>query len=302
MESIHFDYLETGCNVITTNSFVAVPQRMVECGLASDEASSNFRAATLIRASVDRARLAIAKYNETKERSEGLNQKNPLIAGCVPPLTECYFPEKVSTSLDSLAAGYKIILSTLLDCEIDIILAETLSTKREALAILLALSLLKKARPIWISFTIKDDDYTKLRSDELLESTCRSIMKEAASLSLPLKALGVNCSTPSSISNAIPILKQVLDKTNTEIVAYGNCFQKTTAEWLESTKDNNKFPESKTSINFCIDDYDDEGYMLPSAYARYTKEWVDAGATIIGGCCGSRPKHMKAVAKILKQR
>mmetsp|Transcript_30348 Transcript_30348/g.54978 ORF Transcript_30348/g.54978 Transcript_30348/m.54978 type:complete len:126 (+) Transcript_30348:40-417(+) len=77
VESIHMDYLAAGCDVITTNSFVAVPQRMIECGLVTNEANSNSRASELIRASVDRARAAIIKY----EKEVGKNKKKKLIAG-----------------------------------------------------------------------------------------------------------------------------------------------------------------------------------------------------------------------------
>ena len=49
------------------------------------------------------------------------------------------------------------------------------------------------------------------------------------------------------------------------------------------------------------EDYDEEGYLLPDAYAKFAREWVGSGATTIGGCCGSRPQHMKKVASLLKQ-
>ena len=64
VESIHMDYL-AHCDVITTNSFVAVPQRMIESGLSRSESYPypQMRTAQLIIAAVCRAKTAITKHN-----------------------------------------------------------------------------------------------------------------------------------------------------------------------------------------------------------------------------------------------
>ena len=78
VESIHADYL-AHCDVITTNSFVAVPRRMIESGLVSSSAeesypNSNQRAAKLIIAAVYRAKTAITKHNATFDGEEDDNK------------------------------------------------------------------------------------------------------------------------------------------------------------------------------------------------------------------------------------
>lgn len=93
---------------------------MIECGQAVDKDSSNTRASELITASVDRARSAIDKY---EVESEGKGQKRRMIAGCVPPLTECYFANKVPSSIEDLIPEYTVILTTLLkSCKVDVLL------------------------------------------------------------------------------------------------------------------------------------------------------------------------------------
>jgi len=284
---------------------------MIECGLATDKESSNMRASELIRASVNRAREALKKY---EGENGGINQKR-LIAGCVPPLTECYFAAKVPSSLNDLIPEYTVILSTLLDCNVDVLLAETLSSTREALAILRSLSGMQKTGgypvipPVWISFTIRDDRPDKLRSDESLEEACQTVIQEATSLDHPLRleAIGVNCSTPTAISDAIPILAKTVEGTNIKVSAYGNCFRTTTSEWMSSLDNDNEGNDGSTTgaakqQTTCAEEYDEEGYLLPDAYANYALEWTKAGARIVGGCCGSRPKHMQKVADILKNR
>ena len=297
VEAIHYDYLAAGCDVITTNSFVAVPRRMIECGLASDETSAFHRAAMLIRSSVDRARAARDKFNDSH------GGKIIRIAGCVPPLTKCYFGEQVPT-IEELIQEYHMIVSTLVDCKVDIILCETLSTTREALAILQALSKINSQQiPIWVNFTIKDDNPNELRSGEFLVDACSQIINQTASLRLPLEAIGVNCSTPSAISKALLFIDPLVKGSDINLCAYGNCFQTTTSEWIASLKeeeDDDAQNKAAKKSEISAEDYDHNGYLLPDAYARYAREWAELGVNIIGGCCGSRPQHMKQVASMLR--
>lgn len=166
--------------------------------------------------------------------------------------------------------------------------------------------------PLWISFTVHDDKPTQLRSDESLLVACNTIIQEANALSnnFSLEAIGVNCSTPNAISVAVPILCKLVEGADIKVLCYGNCFQTTTSEWINSLdEDETSNGIDATSCttsgtnkqtNDCAEDYDEEGYLLPDVYARYVSEWVRSGATIIGGCCGSRPKHMRIVASLLK--
>ena len=105
---------------------------------------------------------------------------------------------KVPTNIDLLINEYKVILSTLIIdcqeqesvCQVDVLLAETLSTTREAQAIIRSLAIIQQQKtkhiipPLWISFTVHDNQPTKLRSDESLVLTCQSIIQEASELNI----------------------------------------------------------------------------------------------------------------------
>ena len=302
VESIHCDFLAAGCEVITTNSFVAVPPGMIESGFASDNESANIRAATLIAASVDRAKAAITRYNN--ERNVDDKQRPKRIAGCIPPITECYFAEKVPQVAD-LIPGYKIIITTLIDNGVDILLAETLSTIREAEAILKALAAIQGTHQrniiplVWISFTIHDDKPEQLRSGELLIDACRFIEKEAGLQNIFIDAIGINCCAPSSVSTALTILREELKNNEIKCLCYGNCFQTTTSEWIRSLKSSSSSSSCDEVSKSNCHDYDADGYFLPESYAKYAKEWAKNGAAIIGGCCGCSPNHMKSVQTAL---
>ena len=48
----------------------------------------------------------------------------------------------------------------------------------------------------------------------------------------------------------------------------------------------------------CAAEYDPATDIIsPSAYAGHAASWVEAGATIVGGCCGIGPSHLKAVVE-----
>ncbi len=47
------------------------------------------------------------------------------------------------------------------------------------------------------------------------------------------------------------------------------------------------------------EDYEN-GIITPEAAARHAVQWVKAGASIVGGCCGMGPKHIAAISQALK--
>jgi S-methylmethionine-dependent homocysteine/selenocysteine methylase len=48
------------------------------------------------------------------------------------------------------------------------------------------------------------------------------------------------------------------------------------------------------------EDYDEKGMLTPEAAGKHAVQWVRAGASIVGGCCGLGPSHIQAIAKAVK--
>ena len=40
--------------------------------------------------------------------------------------------------------------------------------------------------------------------------------------------------------------------------------------------------------------------VSPRRYAAYARSWIDAGATIVGGCCGTTPETIRAIADLIQ--
>lgn len=327
VKDVHGAFCRSGCQVLTTNSFVAVPQR-VQQDFYSDSKDSNGdvsnnilkeetvlqRTRDLIHAAVKCARDVATNENEPRE---GYRIKKVAIAGTVPPLTECYIAAVVPQQLDILVASYSFLLSTLVEEGVDLLLGETLSTTREGIAIIRALSdvLVSKPKqsrlPLWLSFTV--DDFiqpTVLRSNESLERAVDSVLDEAKIRGINLGGIGVNCTSPSAVSKAIPILANCARRhcltPTPRILAYANAFQTTTTEWLLASGQIESLvqvDESLQKLALCSkDDYDQNGLILPEVYANYAERWRNSGASIIGGCCGCSPAHMRAVSNKFASR
>jgi len=146
-------------------------------------------------------------------------------------------------------------------------------------------------RPLFLSFSIKDDGSNQLRSGEPLSAA----LAVAAEHSF-VRGLLVNCSSPRAVATALPLFKEAAGKLAEEAGAvvrcggYANVFKKSTQEWLG---------QGAAPVPYADSDFDAEGLMTPAAYAREVKAWVDAGATVVGGCCGTGPAHVAAIRAAL---
>ena len=139
---------------------------------------------------------------------------------------------------------------------------------REALAAATAAS--ESGKPVWISFTLKDDpDGPRLRSGETIAEAVKAIAHIATEARL------LNCSKPEVMTAAMPELA-VLGGT---VGAYANGFTSIgalkhggTVDVLEARRD-----------------------LGPDSYAEFAMQWIDEGASIVGGCCEVGPEHIAAL-------
>ena len=128
-------------------------------------------------------------------------------------------------------------------------------------------------KPLWLSFTLLDEvgEPPRLRSTEAVADAVR------AAVELGAKAVLFNCSQPEVMDAALAQAREVLEQLGQtlELGVYANAFPPVNSE----AKANSTLLEIRRDLD-------------PEAYLSWSRTWVAAGASIVGGCCGIGPEHI----------
>ncbi len=192
------------------------------------------------------------------------------IAASLPPLEASYVSE-FALSFEETSAQYGEMMD-LLHPYVDIYLGETLSTSFEARAFMQAAQ--SRDKTTWLSLTLDDHGSTYLRGGESLSQVIGDL-----SDNLP-DALLINCCTPASIHCALPILQA----SGLPFGAYANGFVEIPDSWDEAG--------GVSQIATRTD-------LSPAVYAADVARWIDAGASIVGGCCEVGPAHIARLRELI---
>jgi len=191
------------------------------------------------------------------------------ITGCLPPLFASYNPD-LNNDYD-MALGLYSQIADAQTAGVDILLAETLGSLLEVRAAATALS--GRGKPVWISMSLSEDTATpSLRSGEALEEALAFLAQQ------DVDAVLLNCSLPETISAAMPTLAQA----KTPFGAYANGF--TAIKKLEMG-------------DIVAEKFSKRSDLTPQGYANFAQTWIDAGATLIGGCCEVGPVHITELSR-----
>ena len=203
------------------------------------------------------------------------------VAGSLPPLFGSYRPDLF---LPDKAQTLLRVLIDALDSHVDLWLGETLSSIAEAKAIFDAL--LEDNRPIWISYTLQDGDASlmdspRLRSGESVAEAVRFLAEHRTA------AILFNCSQPEVMSPAIDVAQNELYQIGIKlpIGVYANAFPA-----------QHKDAQANLAIQKILPSLDSSGYVA------FAEDWHRQGATIIGGCCGIGPEHIRALHTMFKNK
>ena len=192
------------------------------------------------------------------------------IATSLPPLEASYVNE-FKLSYEETKAQFAELLD-LLDPYVDIYLGETLSTSFEARAFLEAAR--GRGKPTWLALTLVDHGGVDLRGGESLADVI-----EVAREFEP-DALLINCCTPASVHAGMPFLQG----SGLAFGAYANGFVEIPETWSERG--------GVTQLQTRTD-------LSPEAYAADVARWIDAGASIVGGCCETGPAHIARLRQLI---
>jgi len=195
-----------------------------------------------------------------------MSGRNVLIAGSLPPLRGSYRSDLVGP-IEEIEALYQE-QAEILSPFVDLLLCETMSSATEGLAA--AKTACSTGKPVWVSWTLHEDRSSNLRSEESVEDAVIALEN------LPVSGFLANCCAPESITRFIPKI------TGTGIKwfgGYANTFAPIPQDW---TLDGDKESDGLLTLRSDLD---------PESYGTHVTDWLDAGATVVGGCCGTRPAH-----------
>lgn len=261
ISSIHEAYLDAGADLIETNSFNATTVSLGDYGMQAYAAEINRAAAQLARAAAD-------KYTALTP------DKPRFVAGSIGPTNKtCSMSPDVSdpayraVTFDTLADAYREQITALIEGGVDVLLIETVFDTLNAKAALFAaddaMQACGRQLPVMLSLTLSDAGGRTL-SGQTLEAFLASVSHA------PIFSVGLNCSFGAR--DMKPFLQQLAQTAPYYISAYPNAGLP------------NRFGQ-----------YDE----TPETMAAQVQEFLDGGwVNIIGGCCGTTPAHIAALARI----
>ncbi|AKT43151.1 methionine synthase [Chondromyces crocatus] len=260
VRAIHDEYLEAGADIIETNSFTATSVAQADYRLEHLALELNVRSAEIARAAAD------AWTAKTPDRPR-------FVAGSIGPMNRSLSispdvnnPALRSVTFDEVREAYATQVRGLLDGGADILLVETIFDTLNAKAALYAVEEVFAARghraPVIISVTITDQSGRTL-SGQTIEAFWASVEHAR-----PL-AVGLNCALGAA--QLRPYLVDLAKAAPTALSCYPNA-----------------------GLPNAFGEYDEE----PPTTAALLREFGEAGLlNVVGGCCGTTPDHIRAIAK-----
>ena len=201
--------------------------------------------------------------------SKGSNTK---IAASFPPLETSYRPDLVPSK--KILENYYAEFAETLTGKVDFIICETMSTAEEGRV---ALEMAKRTNlPVWLGWTLIGNRLNKLPSGEnLLDATkyCLDLSPDA----VLLNCCGINLITEG--------LKE-LQKLQLELPVGGFANN----ERISKFSDTDSIVTNAEEIH-----YMNSSEVNELEYLEEVKKWIEQGATIVAGCCRTRPSHIKFI-------
>ncbi|WP_283153257.1 homocysteine S-methyltransferase [Guptibacillus hwajinpoensis] len=252
---VHLDYFRAGADCGITSSYQATIEGLKSRGLNEEEAVE------LIKKTVLLARKA---RDDFWEREAHLNRPKPFIAASVGPYG-AYLADgseyrgDYHVSDEMLIAFHRPRIEALISAGADIVAFETIPSFQEA-KVLGSLIQEFPDTHAWLSFTIQNEEKI---SDGTALKECSRYFEENEQIA----AIGINCASPSFVTR---VVKEIAGQTDKPIIVYPN-----SGEVYES---NSKTWQGNETCDEIVDG---------------SKEWFQAGARLIGGCCRTSPKEIE---------
>ena len=260
IREIHGKYIAAGADIIETNTFNATTISQADYGLEHLVPELNLAAARVAR-----------------EAADAFTDRRVFVAGAIGPLNRTLSisrdvndPGKREVTFEEVAAAYTEQIENLVAGGVDILLVETIFDTLNAKAALFAIARFFEKHPrmpVMASGTITD-----LSGRTLTGQTVEAFLNSLAHF--PLLSIGLNCALgPKEMRPYIEELSNI-------------------SPFFVSTYPNAGLPDPLSPTGFP---------ETPESLAPQLLEWAEQGwLNIIGGCCGTTPGHIKAIADVVR--
>ncbi|MGB5648261.1 MAG: homocysteine S-methyltransferase family protein [Muriicola sp.] len=261
---IHEKYFEAGADIVETNTFSGTSIAMADYHMEDLVYELNFESARIAK--------EVAKKCTARDP-----QKPRFVAGSIGPTNKTASmspdvndPGFRAVSFEDLRLAYREQAAALIDGGVDLLLVETVFDTLNAKAALFAIEEIKEERgievPIMISGTITDASGRTL-SGQTAESFLISVSH------IPLLSIGFNCALGAS--QLVPHLEVLSAKSGLAISAHPNA-----------------------GLPNAFGEYD----QSPEEMAAQIREYLEKNLiNIVGGCCGTTPSHIRAIATLVQE-
>ena len=260
IKEVHRKYFEAGADIIETNTFSGTTIAMADYELEELVYELNYESEKI-----------------AKEVAEEYTKKTPhqprFVAGSIGPTNrtaslspDVNRPEYRAVTFEELRIAYKEQVEALIDGGVDILLVETIFDTLNAKAALFAIEEIKEDRnidiPIMVSGTITDASGRTL-SGQTVEAFLTSVSH------IPLLSVGFNCALGAE--QLQPYLKRLSRATDFYTSAHPNA-----------------------GLPNAFGEYDQSPEEMGQLIENYLQDGL---INIIGGCCGTSPAHIQAIAR-----
>ncbi|MDO9023722.1 methionine synthase, partial [Zwartia sp.] len=259
IQTIHEQYLEAGSDVIETNTFGATSIAQGDYDLPELAYEMNLHSARLARAACD-------KFS-TPERPRfvaGALGPQPKTASISPDVND---PGARNVTFEELRVAYTEQLNGLLDGGVDLILLETIFDTLNAKAAIFAVEEVFDARgerlPVLISGTVTDAS-GRILSGQTVEGFWNSV-RHARPITI-----GLNCALGAALMR--PYIAELSKLCDTYVCVYPNA-------GLPNPMSETGFDETPADTSALLEEFARSGLV-----------------NMAGGCCGTTPEHIKAIA------
>jgi 5-methyltetrahydrofolate--homocysteine methyltransferase len=261
IREIHDAYLAAGADIVETNTFGATSIAQEDYGLAALAREMNVAAARLARQACD-----AASTPDKPRFAAGALGPTPRTASISPDVND---PGARNVTFDQLRDAYREQAEGLLEGGVDLFLVETIFDTLNAKAAIFALEELMEATgerlPVIVSGTVTD------ASGRILSGQTVGAFWHSVRHARPL-AVGLNCALGAALMR--PYLEELSKvAADTWISCYPNA-------GLPNPMSETGFDETPEITSGLLEDFARSGFL-----------------NIAGGCCGTTPEHIAAIAR-----